>query len=214
MRAVGDVLLEPQDLVNRDSLRAAFDPDPAQWPEHQTTRTELLARQPGGLRDHRVDAPALRARLHPGGEVHVVPHHGIVEPRLRTHVADHARPGVETDAGPQMVHAWRPSVALAFPFFLQLHNLALDQLGGHARPEGVVGQLDRRPVHRHHRITDELVEHPALALHDVGAGAEVLVQQFPEFRRRQNLGKRGELLDVAEIGGDLRVVSAQFRIPA
>jgi hypothetical protein len=138
----------------------------------------------GRLGAHRVDAPALRAALHAGGDVNVVAHHRVAEPRVAAHVAD--------DRGPVLSpmrawSLWTISGHLS-PSPLHFSRSSPIRFCGRAAPrrtpcERVAGERKRRAVDHDDGVADVLVERAALRLEDVRAGGQVLVHQLDEARR-------------------------------
>ena len=75
----------------------------------------------------------------------------------------------------------------------------IDQLEG--RPHGafrVVLVRDRGPPDCHHRVADELLDHPAVAVDDLAGGREVPVEQFADLLRVEPLRQRREPDEVDE----------------
>ncbi len=147
-----------------------------------------LARAPGALADeHRA---RLRGRLHArGGIDEVARDHALA---LRTDgdgglAGDHA--GAQSEPRCADVGAERPD--------------HLDQLERRAhRPLGVVLARDGRPPDRHHRVADELLDRPAVALDHLPRGVEVAREELAHLLRVTILRQRREADEVGEEDGD------------
>ena len=75
----------------------------------------------------------------------------------------------------------------------------LDQLEpGADGPLGVVLARDRRAPDRHHRVADELLDRPAVAVDNAARRVEVAREQVAHLLGIAVLGKRGEAHEVAE----------------
>ena len=130
--------------------------------------------------------PRLRDGLHPRRGVHRVP--GDHALSRRTHTDRHFT-GHDPDPHRQARRA-----------HLMTHRRhRSDQLqAGPHRPLGVVLVSDRHPPHRHHRITDELLHHPAVPAHDQPALREVRRQQLTDLLRILALRQRREPHQIPE----------------
>ncbi len=206
------MLLESDHLVDGDRDAPSLDHNLVEVAKDQPIRPVALAGLPRGLGDHGVDAIGLGPRLHPGRQIHVVPHHGVVESRAAAHVADHRGPRVETDAGLHVPDDFRPAVSLGLPLRSQVGELPLHPLGRNARAQRMIRKGNGRTEHGDHGVADVLVECPPLLLHDIRAGREVFVHQFHQSRRRELLREAGESLNITEVGRDLLLVSTELGI--
>jgi len=79
---------------HHDSSKRAKDDPPG---------ASLLASALSRIRAQSPYAVTLRARLHPGGKIHVVAHHREIEPGLRAQIPDDRLSGMKTDAHAQML---------------------------------------------------------------------------------------------------------------
>jgi len=200
--------------VYGNRLRASLHNDPPEWAEDQSSGTMKLAGVSSSLGAHRVYAPALGSALHAGCQVHIVTHHGVVEPGAATHVSYHADPGVEPDARLEGMDQTGPSLALPFPLLAQFAQASLDPLGRDAGAQGVVCSLNGGSIHGHDGIADVFVQRPSLGLNNVGTSTQVFIEEIRQLRRAQHFRKGGEVLNIAEVRRDLRVVATEFGLLA
>ena len=159
---------------------------------------DRAARQPLGRQvdQHR---PRLGGRLHPGCGVHrVARHHPLVDrTQVHRHLAGH-HPGARGQAG-------QPRLGP------QLGDRGHQVQRGPHGPLGVPFGRHRGAPDGHHRVPDELLDHPAVPADHRPGDPEVLRQQLADRLRIPGLGQRGEPDDVAEqhrahppFGGRLR----------
>jgi hypothetical protein len=140
---------------------------------------DRLRRQPPS---HRVDPhrSRRRRRLDPSGRVHrITGHHALVRraDRHRHLTGQHTRPGSELrNAGRQAQLGDR------------IHQIQRRP----DRPLGILLGRHRRTPYRHHRITDELLHHTAVAADDRRRDLEVAAQQLADILRVTNLRHRRE----------------------
>lgn len=92
----------------------------AERTEYNFIATVLLAAVPNGLGDHVEGAPALRPAFHPGSQIYIIAHHGVVEPAPATHIADHAFTGIQANSCAHLVNQFGPFIALTRPFIAQI----------------------------------------------------------------------------------------------
>jgi hypothetical protein len=74
--------------------------------------------------------------------------------------------------------------------------------GGAHRPQGVILVQHGNAEHRHHRVADELLDRPLVALDDPPHAREVARHDVPQRLRVEPLPERRRAGDVAEDDGD------------
>ena len=131
-------------------------------------------------------SPGRAACLEPRGHVHRVTGR---EPLLRSR---HHLPGVDTD--PQL----QRRSEVAHQPFVQLGQ-AIAQFGRRPHgPQRVVLVQDGNAEHRHHRVTDELLDRPSVTFHGDARQVEIPGHDCPQRLRVEPLAERGRARHVTE----------------
>src|SRR5690606_17093546 len=103
--------------------------------------------------------------LNSGGEIDAIARHGILEPNIGTHVADHAQAGADADADLHRWYALSAVLGLESERLIQRVEPIGYRKGSFARVDCVVGIVERRVPKRHDGIADILIDR-ASALDD------------------------------------------------
>ena len=132
-------------------------------------------------------AKLLREALQPRGQVHLVADHRVVVARGGSDIA-----GDDVSCAYANARAKRRearSLLCRFKFSSALENLQRG-VNGSIR---VVGDLDRRPENRHHRIADVFVDDSARRFDRTGHFGKIGIELFDQLLRRLRLTVRSEI---------------------
>ena len=134
----------------------------------------------------------------PGGRVHRVADHGVLEPRLVTDIAGDRLAGRDADAG------------------VEVRNL-VGQASGHRATGGkgtrrVILELDRSAEDREYGVADELVDQPGVAVDLLDHDGEEPVQQLDHLGRLALGREGGGSDDVHEQHRDLAGLATELHV--
>src|SRR5689334_13323624 len=141
-----------EQLINLQAAGTAIYREPVKFAHDDTVAAEapcLRADDDGG-------AVALVGAFQPAGDVHGIADHRVVQPNLRTDIADQHVAGIDADADFYFL-------AMVIDETRLLHRTLASERRA-AAIDGVVGIGRRRAPERHHGIADELVDGAAAAL--------------------------------------------------
>ena len=144
---------------------------------------------------------ALDARRH----VDRVADGGIVEMRLRPHVADAGEPGMDADADADGLPSPNPKASSA----LRLVSVSRMASAAWTALLGVVADIDGRVPEGHDRVADELVERAFFAMTCRLSASRSLFRNSTRSVGRQPLADLGEVAHVDEHHGQLAIVAAE-----
>ncbi len=136
-----------------------------------------------------------RLMLHPGGEVHRAPDHGVVHPVGTAEIADRAIVGVDADPAPQRL--LDSGVA---PYACELRHPALHR-DRHldAGKRVLLDAAGFRVAEEHHdRVADIFVDRGAVLRRDLRHLREVMIEQLREVFRFHPVGGFGKAGAISE----------------
>src|SRR5216684_3936398 len=116
----------------------------------------------GRFRDQNAGLIVLIETLQPRRKVHRISHHRVIEAEVGPHVADDHWPGVDSHPNLEL------GQTLSRPEAFELANLLDEPDCRAAGVKGMIRLLQRGSPESHQRISDVLVERPALLKHDLG----------------------------------------------